>query len=128
MARAQVKLTGHRKSDQTVYEATATTDKNGVGDYGPVTVDGVLLDPKPSQDVRNHSPDGFAWGYAGSGPSQLALAILMDWTQNRVVAERSYHEFKFAFVANAPREAFKVTGQQIHDWLNIVYGGEYRES
>lgn len=29
-------------------------------------------------NVRNHSPDGFNWGYGGSGPSQLALAILID--------------------------------------------------
>lgn len=26
-------------------------------------------------DLRNHSPTGFEWGYAGSGPAQLALAI-----------------------------------------------------
>jgi hypothetical protein len=30
------------------------------------------------QDVYNHSPDGFSWGYQGSGPAQLALAILCD--------------------------------------------------
>ena len=27
-------------------------------------------------DLFNHSPTGFEWGYAGSGPVQLALAIL----------------------------------------------------
>ena len=26
-------------------------------------------------DLRNHSPSGFEWGYGGSGPAQLALAI-----------------------------------------------------
>lgn len=26
----------------------------------------------------NHSPTGFEWGYAGSGPAQLALALLAD--------------------------------------------------
>lgn len=26
-----------------------------------------------------HSPDGFEWGYYGSGPSDLALAILADF-------------------------------------------------
>ena len=30
------------------------------------------------RDIRNHSPDGFEWGYGGSGPAQLALAILAD--------------------------------------------------
>jgi hypothetical protein len=28
--------------------------------------------------IRNHSPTGFEWGYNGSGPAQLALAILAD--------------------------------------------------
>ena len=27
-------------------------------------------------DLMNHSPTGFAWGYGGSGPAQLALALL----------------------------------------------------
>lgn len=34
-----------------------------------VYVDGKRLDPEPSQKVRNHSPDGFYWGYGGSGPA-----------------------------------------------------------
>jgi hypothetical protein len=28
--------------------------------------------------IRNHSPSGFEFGYNGSGPAQLALAILAD--------------------------------------------------
>ena len=44
---------------------------------GPiVTVNGDLLDLR--LDLHNHSPDGFEWGYCGSGPAQLALAILAD--------------------------------------------------
>lgn len=27
-------------------------------------------------DLANHSPDGFEWGYYGSGPAQLSLALL----------------------------------------------------
>jgi hypothetical protein len=41
-----------------------------------VTVDGEVLDPR--LDLANKSPSGFAWGYSGSGPAQLALAILAD--------------------------------------------------
>ena len=29
--------------------------------------------------IMNHSPNGFSWGYSGSGPAQLALAILCDF-------------------------------------------------
>ena len=43
-----------------------------------VTVDGVPLNPR--LDLRNHSPTGLEWGYCGSGPAQLALAILADHT------------------------------------------------
>ena len=35
---------------------------------------GETLDPR--NDLSNHSPDGVEWGYAGSGPAQLALGIL----------------------------------------------------
>lgn len=41
-----------------------------------VTVNGATLPPR--HDLRNHSPDGFEWGYSGSGPAQLALAIVAD--------------------------------------------------
>ena len=36
------------------------------------------LDLERSLRVASHSPSGFEWGYAGSGPHQLALAILLD--------------------------------------------------
>lgn len=32
----------------------------------------------PRRDLKNHSPDGFEWGYEGSGPAQLALALCVD--------------------------------------------------
>lgn len=45
-----------------------------IGEVTTVTVDGVPLDPR--LDLRVLSEDGFEWGYVGSGPYQLALAIL----------------------------------------------------
>ena len=38
-------------------------------------------------DVRAHSPTGFAWGYGGSGPAQLALALLVDALGEREKSE-----------------------------------------
>jgi hypothetical protein len=35
-------------------------------------------------DIVNHSPDGFNWGYKGSGPAQLSLALLADAIPNDV--------------------------------------------
>lgn len=50
-------------------------------------------------DLRNHSPTGFNWGYGGSGPAQLALAILADFTGQDDLAQVIYQEFKFAIIA-----------------------------
>jgi len=36
----------------------------------------VYVDGKPLRHVVHHSPDGFNWGYGGSGPADLALSIL----------------------------------------------------
>lgn len=58
------------------------------------------LDPLPSQKIRNHSPDGFQWGYGGSGPAQLALAILLDHFGDEARAQKYYQRFKFRAVAN----------------------------
>lgn len=52
------------------------------------------LKPEPSQKIRNHSPDGFEWGYAGSGPAQLAMAILLDVSGDPLLAEALYQAFK----------------------------------
>ncbi|HZU23579.1 MAG TPA: DUF6166 domain-containing protein, partial [Terriglobales bacterium] len=53
--------------------------------------------------VRDHSPTGFEWGYAGSGPSQLALALCCDALSDNERAARVYQDFKFAFIAQLPR-------------------------
>lgn len=58
-----------------------------------IFLDGKRLDPERSQKLRNHSPDGFSWGYAGSGPAQLALAILLELT-DQATALKECQNFK----------------------------------
>jgi hypothetical protein len=70
----------------------------GVARGRQVWLDGKLLDPRPSQKYHNHSPDGFNWGYGGSGPSQLALAVLLAVTGN----PGHYQEFKWRIIAALP--------------------------
>jgi len=53
-------------------------------------------------DLANHSPTGFEWGYQGSGPAQLALAILADALGDED-ALRLYQEFKRQIVSRVPR-------------------------
>jgi hypothetical protein len=85
-----------------------------------VTVDGELLPPRT--DLRNHSPTGFEWGYGGSGPAQLALAILADHFQRLGndsgvadrLALRYYQTFKFRVIGNLRQEAgWKLTTADI---------------
>jgi hypothetical protein len=67
-------------------------------------------------ELRNHSPTGFAWGYGGSGPAQLALAILMDATGEQALALRHYQEFKFQFVAGWG-DSWRITQAEVLSFL-----------
>ena len=71
-----------------------------VGDWisREVFIDGKVLDPKRSQEVINHSPDGFAWGYGGSGPAQLALAILLEFTETEWICRHFTNNVSVTFV------------------------------
>lgn len=70
----------------------------------------------PSQKVINHSPDGFEWGYSGSGPAQLALAILMD-VYPVEIAQRFYQEFKSAFIAPADKDGFTILEEDVRQFI-----------
>jgi len=82
-----------------------------------VTIDGEVLSPTKSQQVYNHSPDGFAWGYLGSGPAQLALALLLEAT-NEKEAIKFYQSFKFDIVSDMP-ENFVLPSKQIYEYLEL---------
>ena len=63
-----------------------------------VWIDSKELSPTKSQEIVNHSPDGFNWGYGGSGPAQLALAILLELT-DKDTALKNYQSFKWDVIA-----------------------------
>ena len=76
----------------------------------------------PRNDLWNHSPDGFAWGYGGSGPAQLALAILADCLDDKTALEW-YQPFKWRVIAKLPRtEPWTLTLQDVADSLNVLRG------
>jgi len=87
----------------------------GLRSTGTVFIDGVELSPARSQAVYNHSPDGFNWGYGGSGPAQLALALLLEAT-DKFNSQRYYQDFKFAVVSHLD-ENFVLQASVIYDWL-----------
>lgn len=70
-----------------------------------VWLNGKRLNPAKSQKIWNHSPDGFNWGYGGSGPAQLALAICLELF-GKEVAQQVYQNFKFDYIATLPQTDF----------------------
>lgn len=75
----------------------------------------------PRFDLRNHSPDGFEWGYYGSGPAQLALALLCDVLGGDEgaahLAQRLYQEFKAEKIAALQGNRWTMTAGEIRDWI-----------
>src|SRR5262245_27865067 len=80
-------------------------------------------------DLFNHSPTGFEYGYGGSGPAQLALAILADALSakgrspsvNRSfdrIAVQLHQDFKWKMITPLKRdEPWKITQQQVLDFV-----------
>ncbi len=73
----------------------------------------VLLDWR--LDLRNHSPTGLEWGYLGSGPAQLSLAMCA-----RVVGDdraiKVYQRVKERIIATLPRnEGWEIPASAVAD-------------
>jgi Family of unknown function (DUF6166) len=79
------------------------------------------LDPR--FDIRSHSPTGFEWSYAGSGPAQLALALLADVLGDDEKAQDSYQDFKFKVVGRLPHERWTLTEEEIRQRLAEIARG-----
>jgi hypothetical protein len=75
-------------------------------------------------EVRNHSPTGFEWGYGGSGPAQLALALMLNYFEsfhkdgNIGAAQIMYQAFKFAVVGKLPSEGWSMTTADIRTFVD----------
>lgn len=77
------------------------------------------LDPR--FDLANKSPSGFAWGYGGSGPGQLALAILADHLHDDERALRLYHDFKWRVIGRLDQDAgWKLTRADVSAAVSAI--------
>jgi hypothetical protein len=95
-------------------------DADGVAHV--MIVDDDRLSALPMQlDLFNHSPTGFEWGYGGSGPAQLALALLADALGDDSTALVLYMRFKWKFIANIPQDAtWEMSRQEVVDKAELV--------
>ncbi|MGA2543603.1 MAG: DUF6166 domain-containing protein [Verrucomicrobiota bacterium] len=85
------------------------------GSAADVIFDGQPLNPR--LDLWTHSPTGFEWGYPGSGPAQLALALLADCLGGDQQAMQWHQDFKSAVIAGLPYAGWRMTEQEIRETL-----------
>lgn len=83
------------------------------------------------QFIIHHSPTGFAWGYGGSGPADLALNVLHlllppqngKPTVTIGIAEVSpeayalHQDLKWRFIATMPEEGARIPIEEINQWI-----------
>ncbi|MDD5368960.1 MAG: hypothetical protein PHQ40_07745 [Anaerolineaceae bacterium] len=83
---------------------------------------------RPLHHVILHSPTGFAWGYGGSGPADLALSILCDVLEEHpkkkqlyggdFQARDHYQQFKWEYIATWPFDGkWEIDSDTILCWL-----------
>jgi hypothetical protein len=81
-----------------------------------VTRSGQTKPLDPRYDLRSNSPSGFPWGYNGSGPAELSLAILTDYfgaqPGGMAIAEALHEPFKFTVIAVLP-DCWKITFEEV---------------
>ncbi len=82
-----------------------------------VTVNGAPLDPRV--DLRQHSA-GIEWGYEGSAPRQLALAILCDYFGDDARALQQYAMFMAVVVGELKGDQWTLTDDQIKQTFEQV--------
>lgn len=88
------------------YRAT----KNSTGVLDVQVEDGANTYLLPMRlDLRNHSPTGFQSGYNGSGPAQLALALLADALGDSERALDGYQDIKFKLISRLPGDGWELS-------------------
>jgi hypothetical protein len=66
---------------------------------------------------------GFEWGYCGSGPARLALAILDDYLADGRRAMDLCQEFKRQVIANLPRHGWVLTARELDEAIRAIEAG-----
>lgn len=84
-----------------------------------VTVDGRPLDPR--YDLKRLSPTGFEWTYEGTGPAQLALALLADHLGDDAKALALHDAFMRTVVADLDN-SWELTSVEIDAALKAIGG------
>jgi hypothetical protein len=82
----------------------------------------VIVDDEPLErryDLLSASPSGFEWGYGGSGPAQLAVALLAHAYDDEFAVEH-YQRFKRETIADLPRLGWMLTDRDLDAWRESI--------
>ena len=92
--------------------------EDGTTEVVKVDAAGVESPLRPRLDLRNSSPTGLEWGYGGSGPSQLALAILADALSDDLAIgyHERYEQFKWDVIARIQTDEWEIPAATIVEW------------
>jgi hypothetical protein len=90
----------------------------------------VFVDEKPL-DMRTdllELSNAFEWGYGGSGPSQLALALLADHFQNQPDGDERaialHYKFEREVIKKLPRPEWKLTSEEVERAIETIQSRE----
>jgi hypothetical protein len=113
----------HYHADSSSYAAKKTARAEAIPLFaGDVTCSrGAQGEPITNvpQRIILHSPDGFEWGYCGSGPADFALNILSLYIGEEAAQQNGlYQRFKEAFLSKLPHEGGIIKRNDIMQWLN----------
>jgi hypothetical protein len=79
---------------------------------------------RPVRHIAHHSPTGFEYGYAGSGPADLARCLLGDYLGDDAVHPAIYQAFKRDVIAQLDGDTImhRVEASTIAAWLETNEG------
>jgi len=80
----------------------------------------VTVDGAPLPFDGRHSPTGLEWGYQGSGPAELARAILTHHNRGEPVAPTVYQHFKAIGPATWKADRWTIATSDIDDALRAI--------
>lgn len=85
------------------------------------TLDAITVNNKPLNpcfEIAQHSQE-LKWGYGGSGPTQLALAIMV-YEYGTVLSRHPIHylRLRWSILSKLPPKAFTLTSREIETWVS----------
>lgn len=104
------------------YTGYRLLDARGNPVQAVVTVHEEGREPQPLElrhDLRLHSAE-FNWGYGGSGPAQLALALAADVLGDDDQAQDVYQRLKFRLIGRLPNDGWSLTEQRLRETIDQI--------